>query len=91
MGNLEKRVSQIEGARADADLKNMSDEELDGYIATLDWGAPTVIEALHTGNPRFVAAVVESVLRHTSGLPIVFDDPERKAKNVNAGKTPGAT
>jgi hypothetical protein len=82
MGNLEKRVAQIEGARANSDLKKMSDEELSAYTATLDWGAPTVIEALHTGNPRFVAAVLEGVLRHSSSLPIVVDDPERKAKNV---------
>jgi hypothetical protein len=46
MGNLEKRVAQIEDARANSDLKKMSDEELSAYTATLDWGAPTVIEAL---------------------------------------------
>ena len=28
MGNLEKRVAQIEGDRANTDLKKMSDEEL---------------------------------------------------------------
>jgi len=84
MGNLEKRVAQIEGARANSDLKKMTDEELSAYIATLDWGAPTVIEALDTGNPRFVAAIIESVLRHPSPLQVVVDDPERKAKNVNS-------
>ena len=84
MGNLEKRVAQIEGDRANSDLKKMTDEELSAYIKTLDWGAPTVIEALHTGNPRFVAAVLEGVLRHGSSLPIVVDDPERKARNVNS-------
>ena len=35
MGNLEKRVSQIEDARANSDLKKMSDEELSAYISTL--------------------------------------------------------
>jgi hypothetical protein len=33
MGNLEKRVAQIEGARANSDLKKMSDEELSAYTA----------------------------------------------------------
>lgn len=84
MGNLEKRVSQIEDARAHADLKAMSDQELDAHISTLGWCPPSGHEGQYWGSPRLLAAVLESILRHGSSLPIVVDDPERKAKNVNS-------
>ena len=83
MGNLEKRVAQIEGARAHTDLKALSDQELDAHIKTLDWGVPSGQEVPYWGSPRLLAAVIEKVLRQGSSLPIVVDDPERKAKNVN--------
>lgn len=81
MGNLEKRVARIERAKANVDLKKMTDEELNAYIATLDVGAPTVIESLHSGNPDFVAAVVEHALRHTRPLPVVEIDPDWTVEN----------
>ena len=83
MGNLEKRVAQIEGARAHTDLKALSDQDLDAHIKTLDWGVPSGQEVQYWGSPRLLAAVIEKVLRQGSSLPIVVDDPERKAKNVN--------
>ncbi len=82
MGNLEKRVAQIEDALANSDLKKMSDEELSAYTATLDWGSPTGKEVQYWGSPRLLAAVIEKVLRHGSSLPIVVDDPDRKARNA---------
>jgi hypothetical protein len=82
MGSLEKRVAQIEGARAHTDLKALSDQELDAHIGTLDWGVPSGKEVQYWGTPRLLAAVLEKILRHGSSLPIVVNDPERKAKNV---------
>ena len=84
MGNLEKRVAEIEGDRANSDMKKMTDEEMGAYISTLGWCPPSGHEGQYWGSPRLLAAVLESILRHGSSLPIVVDDPERKARNVNS-------
>ena len=65
MPSLDQRVAFLEGARAHAELKAMTDDELDSYIRTLD---PV--------SPQSFGAVLAKVLRHPSSLPLVKDDPD---------------
>ena len=66
MPSRKQRLTQLEGARAKADIKAMSDGELDAYIATV-------------GAPECYAAMVARVLRHPSVFPVVRDEPSRFA------------
>lgn len=65
MHRLEKRVAQLEGARANADLKTMTDDELRAYTGTLE-----------NGTSRWWDCVMASVMRHPSAFPVVRDDPD---------------
>ena len=65
MFNLEKRITVLEGARANVNLNGMSDEELDTHIRNLD-----------EGTPAWYAAVIGRVMRHRSTVTIVVDDPD---------------
>lgn len=65
MPSLDTRVAFLEGARANSNLKAMTDEELDAYIRTLN-----------PGSPQAFGAVLAKVLRHPSSLPLVKDDPD---------------
>ena len=60
MPSRKQRLTHLEGARAKADIKAMSDGELDAYIATV-------------GAPECYAAMVARVLRHPSVFPVVHD------------------
>jgi hypothetical protein len=40
MANLEKRIAQLEGARAVANLKAMTNDELIAHADTLESGSP---------------------------------------------------
>ena len=62
MPNLEQRLTLLEGARAKADIKAMSDDELDAHIRTLGFGTP-----------ECYAAIVARALRHPSVFPAVRD------------------
>ena len=64
MTDLKQRLTLLEGARAKADIKAMSDDELDTHIRTLGFGTP-----------ECYAAIVARVLRHPSVFPVVHDDP----------------
>ena len=66
MANLEKRVSLLEGARAVANLKTMTDDELSAYAGTLE-----------AGSAGWYDAIITRVQRHPSAFPIVKIDPER--------------
>lgn len=65
MENLEKRVASLEGAKVEANLKVMTDAELDDYILTLESGSPICSKA-----------IITRVLRHPSYFPVVKSDPE---------------
>ena len=65
MTSLENRILQLERARGNADLNAMTDAQLSAYIRTLENGAP-----------RWWNAVLASVMRHPSALPIVVNDPD---------------
>ncbi len=65
MTKLENRVAQLERAQGDADLNGMTDTQLHAHISILE-----------RGTPRWWKAVLASVLRHPSALPIVVNDPE---------------
>ncbi len=65
MLNLDKRVAQLEGAQANANLKTMTDDELSAYTRTQK-----------NGTPRWWGAVLASVMRHGSALRVVKDDPD---------------
>ena len=65
MANLEKRIASLEGAKVDANLKTMTDAELDDYILTLESGSPICFKA-----------IITKVLRHPSYCPVVKSDSE---------------
>jgi len=65
MRSLEKRISLLEGARAIANLKTMTDDELMAHAGTFE-----------KGSKEMYAAVLTLVLRHPSALPVVVDDPD---------------
>ena len=71
MHRLEKRISQLEGARAIVNLKKMTDEELLAYAGTFPMGSEEMF-----------AAVLALVLRHPSPLPVVHDAPGRAGINA---------
>ncbi len=64
MTDLKQRLTLLEGARAKADIKAMSDDELDTHIRTLGFATP-----------ECYAAIVARVLRHSSVFPVVHDAP----------------
>ena len=63
MTDLKQRLTLLEGARAKADIKAMSDDELDTHIRTLG-----------VGSPECYAAIVARVLRHPSAFPVAHGD-----------------
>ena len=65
MANLERRIAALERARLPADLKSMTDEELDPPIRTLE-----------ASSAAFYDAVLARVHRHPSFFPVVVNDPE---------------
>ncbi len=65
MTKLENRVAQLERAQGDEDLSGMTDAQLSARIRTLE-----------NGTPRWWKAVLASVLRYPSALPIVVNDPD---------------
>lgn len=77
MTNLNQRLMRLEGARAVADIKAMSDEALDAHIRTLTFGTA-----------ECYAAIVARVLRHPSVFPVVRDESDSLQLVVAAlGKT----
>lgn len=70
MQSLEKRVSLLEGARAVANLKTMTDDELMAYAGTFEMGSK-----------EMYAAVLTVVGRHPSAFPIIVDDPDHAVTN----------
>ena len=73
MANLEKRIALLEGARAVANLKSMTDDELMAYAGTFE-----------PGSSEMYAAVLTLVGRHPSAFPIVQDDPDHSPCNERA-------
>lgn len=73
MPSLEKRVSLLEGARAVANLKTMTDDELMAYAGTVEPGSKEMYDA-----------VLTLVGRHPSAFPIVQDDPDHSPCNERA-------
>ena len=65
MTDLKQRLTLLEGARAKADIKAMSDDELDTQIRTLG-----------VGSAECYAAIVARVLRHPSVFPVMRDEPD---------------
>lgn len=65
MTKLEIRILQLERARGDADLNAMTDAQLSAYIHTFE-----------NGTRRCWKAVLASVMRHPSALPIAVNDPD---------------
>lgn len=65
MTNLNQRLARLEGARAVADIKAMSDEALDTHIQTLKFGTA-----------ECYAAIIARVLRHPSVFPVVRDNTD---------------
>ena len=65
MKNLGKRMSQLEKVRAAANLKNMTDEELDTHLKTFD-----------TVTDDFMDALIAQINRKGSAFPIIEADPE---------------
>lgn len=63
MQSLEKRVALLEGVRAVANLKTMTDDELSAYAGTCEMGSKEMYVAL-----------VTLVNRHPSIIPVVNDD-----------------
>jgi isopropylmalate/homocitrate/citramalate synthase len=67
MANLEKRIAQLEGARAVANLKAMTNDELIAYADTLESGSPGWYEAIIARvmrNPNNSFKVVAHDLAH---------------------------
>lgn len=69
MSNLEKRIALLEGARAVANLKAMTDDELMAHAGTLE-----------SGSPGWYDAILTKVMRHPSAFPVVAIDPEWSEK-----------
>jgi len=65
MRSLEKRVAQLEGAQANANLKTMTDGELRTFICTLE-----------AGTSRWWDALLASVMRRARTVSVVPDDPD---------------
>jgi hypothetical protein len=65
MKNLEKRVASLESRNLAADIKTMTDDELDAYIETLEIGSLARNKA-----------IVASLMRHPAPFPIVEDEPD---------------
>lgn len=59
MATLEKRLTQLEGAKAAADFSAMTGEQLDAHLANLEAGSPDWFDAL-----------MASIWRKGSKLPI---------------------
>lgn len=65
MANLEKRIAQLEGARAVANLKAMTDDELIAHAGTLK-----------SGSPGWYEAIIARVMRNpNNGFKVVAHDP----------------
>ena len=62
---LKRRVALLESAKAEADIKSMTDEELEARIRTLS-----------AGSPGFYETVLARIGRHPSTIPVVADDLE---------------
>ena len=65
MQSLEKRVLLLEGKRAVANLKAMTDDELIAYAGTFEMGAK-----------EMYAAVLTVISRYPSAFPVIYDDPD---------------
>lgn len=66
MARLEERVRKLEAAKAEVDLKSMTDEELDAY-AEAHWKEPP------WGSDETVAAILTKIGRKPSAWPVVPD------------------
>lgn len=65
MANLEKRIAQLEGARAVANLKAMTNDELMAHAGTLE-----------SGSPGWYEAIIARVMRNpNNGFKVVAHDP----------------
>ena len=65
MMNIEKRIALLEGARAVANLKAMTDDELMAHAGTLE-----------SGSPGWYSAIIARVLRNpNNGFKVVAHDP----------------
>ena len=65
MMNIEKRIALLEGARAVANLKAMTDDELMAHAGTLE-----------SGSPGWHSAIIARVLRNpNNGFKVVAHDP----------------
>ena len=71
MQNLEKRVSQLEGARALVNLTTMTDDELMAYAGTFEMGSE-----------EMYAAVLTLVSRRPSAFPVNYGNPDRAVTNA---------
>ena len=73
MQSLKKRLSLLEGTRAIANLKTMTDDELSAYASTCE-----------SGSKKRYAAMVALVNRHPSTIPVIVDDPDYAVTNEKA-------
>lgn len=65
MMNIEKRIALLEGARAVANLKAMTDDELMAYAGSLK-----------SGSPGWYGAIIARVMRNpNNGFKVVEHDP----------------
>ena len=62
---LKRRVALLESAKAEVNLKSLTDEELDARIRTLT-----------ADNPAFYETLLTRISRHPSAIPVVADDRE---------------
>ena len=73
MQSLEKRVLLLEGARAVANLKAMTDDELIAYAGTFE-----------LGSKEMYAAMLTAIGRRPSAFSVIYDDPDCAVTNVRA-------
>ncbi len=59
MTNFKQRLTTLEGIRAKADIRAMTDAELDAHISTLEFGST-----------ECCSAIIARVLRHPSAMPV---------------------
>ena len=72
MQSFKKRLSLLEGARAIANLKTMTDDELSAYASTCE-----------SGSKEMYGAMVALVNRHPSTIPVIVDDPDYTVTDEN--------
>jgi len=66
MPRLENRVAKLEAQVLNVNLSELSDEELKTHIGNLPFKSP-----------EGYRATIALVMRHTSALPVIYDDPDR--------------